>query len=631
MKLNLHRVVVEPTTQRKEPFMAARPAKGGASTLPMTVNNTAFLLDRLGQDCHPLQYLRELTQNSIDAISRTTSGTGEIIWDVDWNTWQESGVFKLCVLDTGVGMTGPEMVEYINQLSRSVSAQSIFGNYGVGAKIAAATRNHIGMIYLSWKNSQGAMVHLWRNPETGVYGLKRWEHEDGTVTDYLEIVDDVKPPEIIQNGTKIVLLGNTDDENTMQAPEGVPAPSRWIAKCLNSRYFRFPDGIKVKAREGWENPRSDGARNKLRTVTGQEKYLKDRALARGKVQLLEATAHWWILEDSDALSQESNYYLSAGHVAALYRDELYEVVTSKAGSARLQQFGVIFGYRRVVIYIEPLPAETNVLTTNTARTSLSINNEPLPWAEWACEFRENMPEEIDQLIKETAAGSTAKSHTESIRDRLKQILDLYRLSRYRPTPNGILMLDDDQAARGGKIGASEGSAGGGGASLPTPFGRRVGSGGNIYSLFEKNNGVRGQKVRQDPFPKVNWISVGDGTREPGMVEDRAAKFIMDQNLLLINADFRVFNDMISRWHKEAGGSAPVREVVVEVVRGWFEQALVETVIGIQALQNAKEWSIQQIQAALSEEALTTAVMQRYHVNNSIKRELSAKLGKLQAT
>ena len=38
--------------------------------LEMTVSNIGFLLDRLGQDCHPLQFLRELTQNSIEAINR---------------------------------------------------------------------------------------------------------------------------------------------------------------------------------------------------------------------------------------------------------------------------------------------------------------------------------------------------------------------------------------------------------------------------------------------------------------------------------------------------------------------------------------------------------------------------------
>ena len=48
-------------------------------------------------------------------------------------------------------MTGDELVRYINQLSSSLREQSMTGNYGVGAKIAAATRNHAGLVYMSWK------------------------------------------------------------------------------------------------------------------------------------------------------------------------------------------------------------------------------------------------------------------------------------------------------------------------------------------------------------------------------------------------------------------------------------------------------------------------------------------------
>ena len=136
-------------------------------------------------------------------------------------------------------------------------------------------------------------------------------------------------------------------------------------------------------------------------------------------------------------------------------------------------------------------------------------------------------------------------------------------------------------------------------------------------------------MHPDPFPAVKWISVHDGTREPNELEDRAARFIDDQNVLLINADFRVFSDMIDRWHKECGGPDAVRKTVEDVVHSWFEQALVETVIGVQAMRGGREWSIDNIKAALSEEALTAVVMQRYHVNNSVKRELGAKLGKLQ--
>src|SRR5688572_18868028 len=109
------------------------------TTLPMTVANTGFMLDRPGQDCSPLQSLRELTQNAIEAIQALPEPTGQIVWDVDWVTYDLTGIFKLSVTDTGVGMAGDEMVRYINQLSSSVHEQSLEGNFGVGAKIAAAT------------------------------------------------------------------------------------------------------------------------------------------------------------------------------------------------------------------------------------------------------------------------------------------------------------------------------------------------------------------------------------------------------------------------------------------------------------------------------------------------------------
>ena len=59
---------------------------GGGKPLLMTVDKVSFLLDRLGQDCSPLQYLRELTQNAIEAIQRT-SVPGQITWDVDWTSY----------------------------------------------------------------------------------------------------------------------------------------------------------------------------------------------------------------------------------------------------------------------------------------------------------------------------------------------------------------------------------------------------------------------------------------------------------------------------------------------------------------------------------------------------------------
>ena len=282
-------------------------------TLPMTVANTGFMLDRLGKDCAPLQFLRELTQNSVEAVPAGADERGEIVWDVDWDYFALTDVYKLCVMDTGVGMTGEEMVRYINQLSSSVHEQSHEGNFGVGAKIAAATRNHEGLLYLSWKHGIGSMIHLWRSPTTGEYGLRQFERPDGTYGDYAHVEESLRPEQISDHGTKVVLLGNSSDQNTMLPPEGAASPSRWIARYLNTRYFRVPERVVIRAREGWENPRSDTDRNLLRRVTGQSDYLDAHAEAQGVVELTNASAHWWILKNEKALTQNSGFVASSGH------------------------------------------------------------------------------------------------------------------------------------------------------------------------------------------------------------------------------------------------------------------------------------------------------------------------------
>lgn len=599
------------------------------NTLPITVANTGFLLDRLGEDCHPLQFLRELTQNAVESIAKTPEKTGEIIWDVDWQHYAAAKIYKLCITDTGHGMTGEQLVGYINALSSSGSEQSIDGNYGVGAKISAATRNHAGLIYLSWQDGEGSMIHLWRDPTLKRYGLRQFELPDGSFGYCGSVGDEAKPENINDHGTRVILIGMLQDSDTMTAPPIAASPSRWVTKYLNGRYFRFPKGVTVKAREGWTYPLNDKDRNSLRTLTGQEQYLKAHSEASGAVQLDGATAHWWILKDEKAISQMSGSNESAGHVAALYRDELYELQNGKAGTTRLQNFGVILGHRRVVIYVEPDAALS--VTTNTARTYLSIKSEPLPWADWASGFRDGMPKQISELVQVSAAGAIDDDQGKSIRERLQQILDMYKLSRYRQSANGSLMIDDDTVTREKRLQADD----------PREVVRHIlqhekskGTGaGGAYSAYLKKDGVPGERVAgegpADFFPESFWVSLKTKTREPGQMEDRAAQYVIEANSLLINADFRVFTDMIDYWTREYKGT-DISQFVIKAVRQWFQQALEETVIGMKTLQKSRQWSDADIAKALSEEALTAAVMQRYHVYNSVKRELGSKLGKIQA-
>jgi hypothetical protein len=303
----------------------------------------------------------------------------------------------------------------------------------------------------------------------------------------------------------------------------------------------------------------------------------------------------------------------------------------------LQRFGVLFGYRYVVLYVEPVPKKDHALTTNTARTTLLLNGEKLPWEDWAYEFREKMPKELAEFVSEKAAAVTEKDHIGSIRDRLRNVMDLYKVSRYRPAPAGVYLSDDSSAVRVGRSPFSQVKTDGGGGAEhelgPASKGQRDGEVGNIYHLFEKKGGLPSTRSAADPFPIVKWVTIENGgrTAEDGM-EDKAATFLRGQNTLLVNADFRVFTDMIARLCKEkdAGPGPGLQDAVEEIVHQWFEQALVETVIGVQQLSGSKEWGPGDIEKGLSSEALTSAVMQRYHVYIACRRELGARFGKLPA-
>lgn len=590
-------------------------------TLPMQVANMTFLVNKLGEDCAPLQYIRELTQNATEGICQLDDGSGQIIWDVDWTTYDLlDGVYKLSCIDTGTGMTGPEMVKYINELSSSIREQSPTGNFGVGAKISAAPRNPHGLVYMSWKNGVGHMIHLWYDPEEKVYGLKRWPKNNGEF--WTIVSDDLKPKDIKDHGTVVVLLGNSDDDNTVEPPPGTPMRSRWILRYLNTRYFRFPEGIVVKAREGWELPRSDTRHNFLRVVEGQGAWLDKNCQSSGDVILSGAKAHWWIIRPE--IDKDSGHVAPGGHTAALYQNELYELQTGRAGIAKLQAFGVIFGTDRVVLYVEP-DTDHRPVIANTARTQLLVESEPLDWAGWAAEFREQMPDELVQLQEEIGAQAGEKDHRKAISERLKQIKDLLRFSRFRPAKDGASAIDPESLAFGG-----EPSFRGGRTEGTREPGKKGGRAGDLYALFAESGALGADPVDTFSEPMTRWVSVEDGTRNPPDLEDRAAKFLLQQNLLLINADFRAFTDMVDRWAQAYAQVQGAPATVKEVVHEWFEQTLIEAVMSAQALRRTGKWSLQELGALWTEEALTAAVLPRWHIDQSIKRNLGHRLGSLKA-
>lgn len=590
-------------------------------TLPMSVADMTFMVNKLGEDCSPLQYIRELTQNAIQAVQHLGGEPGDVIWDINWPHYDLDEVFKLCCIDTGVGMTGPEMVEYINKLSSSLHKQSSDGNFGVGAKIAAAPRNPHGIVYMSWKDGVGHMIHLWFDPEERVYGLKRWAKNHGEF--WTPVSNDLKPEQIKNHGTVVVLLGKSDDHNTMDPPQDTPMRSRWILRYLNTRYFRFPTAVTVRAREGWEIPRPD-SHNFLRVVEGQGAWLDRKAVSKGEVELAGARAHWWIL--SETADKDSGHYAPGGHVAAVYQNELYEMAYGRGGMARLQAFGVIFGPDRVVIYVQPNSTAEQPVVPNIARTQLIVGGQPLDWSAWAAEFREKMPTEISELQEQIGEQAGDHDYKKAISERLKQIKDLLRFMRYRPAKDGGAAIDPTASIPGG-ISASSSRSPTDEDRVP---GNKGGRAGDLYALFAESSPLEAEPVDAITEPIVIWVSAEKGTRSPPDLDDRAAKFLLQQNKLIINGDFRVFADMTERWARLYTHIPGAKGTVKQTVEEWFQQQLVEAVVSAQALKRTGTWSLDELSRLWSEEALTAAVLPRWHIDQSIKRQLGHRLGSLKA-
>jgi hypothetical protein len=229
-------------------------------------------------------------------------------------------------------------------------------------------------------------------------------------------------------------------------------------------------------------------------------------------------------------------------------------------------------------------------------------------------------------MEEVTAGASPSDHKQAIRERLKQIRELLWTSRYRPMRSGDVNLAPVRSGGTPREGEAKERASSDGTS-----GTRGGRAGGIYALFLEEDGDPGREVAVDPDPDVVWISAVDPklpTRTPELLEDRAAKYLPEQNVLQINADFRVFNDMIDRWCRFYPDVPGARDVVTQTAREWFEQALVETVIGAQSLQGSPHWALDDIARLWDEEALTAAVLQRYHVDVNVKRSLGTRLGSL---
>lgn len=128
-----------------------------------------------------------------------------------------------------------------------------------------------------------------------------------------------------------------------------------------------------------------------------------------------------------------------------------------------------------------------------------------------------------------------------IMERLRTYVKLFRLSRYRAQTGGPLRAGE-RVSGGRQPGEASGSAE---TIEREPAPRRPGSqtGDLLASMLAADGDEATALPPSEPFiPRVVWLSASGGASLPDLLDDRAALYLPEDNLIQANGDFRVYTD-----------------------------------------------------------------------------------------
>jgi len=588
----------------------------------MKTKNTAFSVEILGNQCSPMQHIRELTQNSIEAIE-STGNTGQILWTFDRPIFNKKDVRKLCIIDNGEGMDGEDLRDLMNHMFSSGKEQGLKENYGIGAKVAGLHHSPLGMMYEVWKKGAGFFGILMKHPEKNAYGLMQHEMEDGSLHPYVEIpsgsMPDTKRCKVTEHGSKVILLGKEESEDTY-LPEGAPYGRNWLARYLNRRYFKLPEFVELAVSCQLHKKEDGTPKFQIRMIQGMEHFNGKYSSFNGSVKINGAIIHWWVLDELDNPRPE---FPSVSHTASLYQNELYDYQeNNKTNLTRLHRFGIVQLVKRVVIYAAPTGKN---VTTDPSRSFLSVGSaEKIPWDDWGDQFAANMPEELRKMEEEASEKATDEDMDKAAASMLKKWMKNFEIPKFRIEDDAELEVSSpDDIGGTPQTGNSDGSRPGEGESEPNPDGEK----GHKFSDFIKRKGTKGTEAKgQDIIPKVEWVSPDD---QPHL-EDRAGEYIRQQNRLLINKEFRGFTTLIDTVLAEKGGNKPgARATVEEMAKLHYQVSICETIIRVQMLKKGgKTWKQEEVDGALSDVSLTASVMSHKLLHDRIATSVGHRLGKV---
>ena len=391
-----------------------------------------FIMRNYHRHCKPLQWLREITKNAIDAGAKLIE-IGLCPVSVKF------GTHRYWIADDGCGMASDEFEKFL--MTYGGGGKPIgdgFANFGIGFKVSALPWNQYGVVVISIKDGYAGMIWLQKKDTDQVASGKafgpRVFHSSESAERVIEpgIVDKGGPdwsqtiPSFIgrrnengiwmredgtpAHGTVVVLLGNHANQDTIL---GDPDHDDLVSKTgnlklwedfkyLDALFWSLPEGVSIRIRTPHCSEK-DRWLTDMQTVTipdtaSRGRIFKPYSMARkdmveafGEVKLtdsLPATVYWFkrpktVITERHYLGQSQ----IEGYFGVLYGQEFYErhdttVHRSDGGFAnrvaqsKFRRFGIASQdvMKQVILVIEP-QAQNKINTLgafpNDTRSGLS--------------------------------------------------------------------------------------------------------------------------------------------------------------------------------------------------------------------------------------------------------------------
>lgn len=592
------------------------------ATQPMKDNNPSAGLRRAYREMNKNQYVREAYQNSVEA------GAGQVHLTVDASAKEGRGVKRAVMIDNGPGIQYGILEKVLNRVNSSTKdTGGEHQNFGIGLKVSALIPNSYGLIIICKTADKPKGFMIWLHvDERGVAGARQLTSEEsydsGDMLQHHHKVDfeDVgklyssytidgidymswwERQELFSKakyttGTAIIFCGRHQNEDTSTSllKEG--------RDYLASRYLKYPASV-ICLRADIESHIRLYLNDPIDSLKKFGKELKTICLNGWTVRTFLKRSD---IDASKSAQDKTPLTLKKFVEAIVYKNELYGDfvnVDHRTLIKKRNEWGLYFKQvaNLVTILVYPpefssikdkgaYPGQTraNLLWKNGKDSSPTLN---LPIQDIQEHYKNNMPEELIELLAEISAEERSKAKKSNAADLIKEWTKIPKERKNRGKRQSILIKDERGDQLGGQASLINISNGSGvdpdpNPNLnPNPNPKPPKTDEELEREKQRRKAREERKAKMDESPSAIFVSQSDSESEDRFLitldnnnSSWEAAFYQpfnndgSGNILYLNRDhslFESYKDCIAAWWaKEHGHQVSRDQIMNDIIEPYF--------------------------------------------------------------